>query len=158
MKLYLLTILLFVQAAARPADLGSILTDYYQVKDALAAGDAAAAAAAAGEMLKAINGVDMKSMTPADHMVFMSAEDKLAFDARHISESKDINHQREHFMSLSANLFKLAGKVRLSNRAIYEDYCPMKKAYWLTDDTAIKNPYFGSSMPTCGKLTATIKP
>jgi hypothetical protein len=158
MKFFILTLFLFVQAGARPADLSPILTDYYQVKDALAAGDAVAAATAAGEMLKAINGVDMKSMAPADHMVFMSLEDKLAFDARHISESKDIGHQREHFISLSANLFKLASKVKLSTRAIYEDYCPMKKAYWLTDDTAINNPYFGSSMSTCGKVTATIKP
>jgi Protein of unknown function (DUF3347) len=158
MKFFFLALFLFVQVAARPADLSPILTDYYQVKDALAADDAAAAATAAGEMLKAINGVDMKSMAPTDHMAFMSLVDKLAFDARHISESKDISHQREHFTSLSANLFKLASKVKLSTREIYEEYCPMKKAYWLTDNTAIKNPYFGSSMSTCGKVTATIKP
>lgn len=158
MKFFFLTLFLFVHAGGRPADLSPILTGYYQVKDALAADDAAAAATAAGELLKAINGVEMKSMAPADHLVFMSLVDKLSFDARHISESKDINHQREHFTSLSANLFKLASKVKLSTREIYEDYCPMKKAYWLADDTAIKNPYFGSSMSTCGKVTATIKP
>jgi hypothetical protein len=157
MKFFFLSIFLFVQASARPADLTPILTDYYQLKDALVAGDAAAAATAAGEMLQAINGVDMGSMTSADHMAFMALQDKLAFDARHISESKDINHQREHFMSLSANLFKLAKQVKLSPQPIYEDYCPMRKAYWLSSDTAIRNPYFGSTMPTCGKVTATIQ-
>src|SRR5580700_10560450 len=107
MKIFFLTFfLLFVRFSAKPADLSSILTDYYQLKNALVAGDAAAAASAAGEMLKAINGVDMGSMTSADHAAFMAWQDKLAFDARHISESKDINHQREHFMSLSTNLFK----------------------------------------------------
>jgi hypothetical protein len=147
-----------VQAIVRPADQSQILTNYYQLKDALAAGDAAAAAAAAGEMLKAINGADMKSMTAADHTAFMSLQDKLAYDARHISESKDINHQREHFVSLSANLFKLAKQVSLSSQPIFEDYCPMKKAYWLSGDAAIKNPYFGSGMPDCGKVAATIQP
>jgi hypothetical protein len=158
MKIFFLTIFLFVEASARPADLSPILTNYYQLKNALVAGDAATAASAAGEMLKAINGVDMNSMASADHTAFMALQDKLAFDARHISESKDINHQREHFASLSANLYKLAKQVKLSSQPIYEDYCPMKKAYWLSGDTAIRNPYFGSVMPDCGKVAATIQP
>lgn len=158
MKIFFLTIFLFVQAGAKPADLAPVLTDYYQLKDALVAGDAAAAASAAGEMLRAINGADMSSMTAGDHSVFMALQDKLAFDARHISESKDINHQREHFTSLSANLYKLAKQVKLSSQPIYEDYCPMKKAYWLSSDAAIRNPYFGSAMPDCGKVAATIQP
>ena len=158
MKIFFLSIFLFIQAGAKPADLSSILTDYYQLKNALVADNAAAAAGAAGEMLKAINGIDMSSMTSADHTAFMTLQDKLAYDARHISESKDINHQREHFVSLSANLYKLAKQVRLSSQPIYEDYCPMKKAYWLSGDTAIKNPYFGSVMPDCGKVAATIQP
>jgi hypothetical protein len=157
MKILILTTLLFIQPGAKSADLAPILNNYYQVKDALVAGDAVAAATAAAGMLKAINGVDMGSMTAADHTAFMAMQDKLAFDARHISESKDINHQREHFMSLSGNLFKLARQVKLSAQPIYEDYCPMKKAYWLSSDTAIRNPYFGSAMPTCGKVAATIQ-
>ena len=156
MKSFFFSIVLFIHAGVRPADLSPLLNDYYQIKDALVTGDATAAAAAAGEMLKAINGVDMTSMTPADHTAFVAVEDKLAYDARHISETKDINHQREHFMSLSGNLFKLARQVKLSAQPIYEDYCPMKKAYWLSSDTTIRNPYFGSSMPSCGKVTATI--
>jgi hypothetical protein len=158
MKLLFLTIFLSIQAAARPTDLSPILNNYFQIKDALVAGDAAAAATAAGEMLNAINVVDMKSMQAADHMVFMDLKDKLAFDARHISESKDISHQREHFISLSANMYKLASKVKLSGQPVYEDYCPMKKGYWLSSDTAIRNPYFGNSMLTCGKIAASIKP
>jgi hypothetical protein len=158
MKFFFLSIFLFIQADAKPADLSPILTTYYLLKDALVAGDAAAAASAAGEMLKTINGADMSSMSSADHTAFMPLQDKLAFDARHISESKDINHQREHFVSLSANLYKLAKQVKLSSQPIYEDYCPMKKAYWLSGDAAIKNPYFGSAMPDCGKVAGTIQP
>jgi Protein of unknown function (DUF3347) len=158
MKIFFLSIFLFIQAAAKPADLSPILTNYYLLKDALVSGDATAAASAAGKMLATINGADMSSMAPADHTAFMALQDKLAFDARHISESKDINHQREHFVSLSANLYKLAKQVKLSSQPIYEDYCPMKKAYWLSSDIAIKNPYFGSVMPTCGKVAATIQP
>lgn len=158
MKFLFLGIFLFLQGGAKSADLSPILTGYYHLKNALVTGDAAAASAAAGEMLKAIDSADMKSMPPSDHTAFMALKDKLAYDARHISESKDINHQREHFVSLSDNLYKLAKQVKLSSKPIYEDYCPMKKAFWLTDDPAIQNPYFGSTMPTCGKVAATIQP
>jgi hypothetical protein len=143
---------------AQSSGLSPILTDYYQVKDALVAGDAKTAATAAGGMLKAVNSVDMAALAPKDHQAFMGLQDKLAYDSRHISESSDINHQREHFTSLSANLFKLAKQSRLSANPIYEDYCPMKKAYWLSSDAAIKNPYFGSSMLTCGKVSTTLNP
>ena len=145
-------------AFAQSAGLSPILTAYYQVKDALVSGDAKAAAAAAGGMFKAINGVDMNALAPKDHQAFMALQDKLAYDSRHISESSDIDHQREHFTSLSANLFKLAKQARLSDQPIYEDYCPMKKAYWLSSDAAIKNPYFGSKMLTCGKVSSTLNP
>ena len=89
MKYLLLTSFLFIGISARPADLSPILTHYYQLKDALVASDAAAAATAAGEMLKAINGVDMKSMTPADHGAFMALEDKLAFTITATSSYED---------------------------------------------------------------------
>ncbi len=163
MKKLFLSAILFIpffspSVFAQSSALSPILTAYYQVKDALAADDAKAAATAAGGLLKAINGVDMTALQPKDHQAFMALQDKLAYDSRHMSESSDISHQREHFTSLSANLFKLAKQARLSDQPIYEDYCPMKKAYWLSSDETIKNPYFGSSMPTCGKVSTTLKP
>lgn len=140
------------------AQVSDILPSYYGIKDALVAGDADAAAAKAGELLKAIEGVDRTKMPAKDHTAFMAIKDKLAFDARHISEKKEIGHQREHFAALSANMMTLARGVRLSEQAIYEDYCPMKKATWLSNDPAIKNPYYGNSMLSCGKIKTTLKP
>ncbi len=147
-----------VQVQAQQPVLNSILTNYYTLKDALVKDDSKAAATAAGDMLKSINTIDMSAIPVKDHMAFMSLKDKLAFDSRHISESTDIHHQREHFTSLSANMASLAKQAHLSQQPVYEEYCPMKKAYWLTSDTAIKNPYYGSSMVTCGKVAATLKP
>jgi len=138
--------------------LSPVLTGYYGVKDALVAGDAKVVATAATEMLKTLNAVDMKTLSEKDHQAFMPLQEKLAFDARHISESTDINHQREHFAALSKNVAALAKQTHLSQQPIYEDFCPMKKAYWLSSETAIKNPYYGNSMLTCGKVTTTLKP
>ncbi|HEV2355391.1 MAG TPA: DUF3347 domain-containing protein [Puia sp.] len=153
---WLLLSLLF--SAGWRADLPAVLNDYYEVKDALVAGDAAGAARAAGGMLSAINTVDLNSLSARDRRAFTAWRDKLAYDARHISESKDISHQREHFVSLSANLVKLAAESGMSAQPVYEEYCPMRKAYWLSRDTVIRNPYLGSSMLSCGKVTRTLKP
>lgn len=150
----------FVQPvfAQENSSLSVILTDYYGVKDALVADDSKAAASKAGELVKAVGAVDMKALAAKDHTTFLSVQEKLVFHARHISESTDIAHQREHFGDLSKTLAVLAKGAHLSSQPIYEEYCPMKKAYWLSNEEAIKNPYFGSSMLTCGKVTATVKP
>jgi hypothetical protein len=149
---------LFSRLSAQQAVLAPVLTDYYNIKDALVNSDAKASAAKAADLLKEINSVNMSAIPAKDHMAFMALKDKLAFDARHISESTDISHQREHFTSLSANMASLAKQAHLSEQPIYEEYCPMKKATWLSNDTAIKNPYYGSSMLTCGKVKTTLKP
>jgi hypothetical protein len=145
-------------AQAQEPVLNSVLKGYYKVKDALVTSDSKAAAAAAADLLKSITNIDMSAIPVKDHMAFMNLQNKLSFDSRHISESTDINHQREHFISLSANMSTLAKQAHLSQEPVYQEYCPMKKSYWLSSDTAIRNPYYGSAMPDCGKVTATLKP
>ena len=126
------------------SSLSQLLAFYYKIKDALVASNAESAATSAGEFLKAVSNIDMKSLSSSDNAAFMSVSNKLSFDARHISESKEISHQREHFKSFSDNFFMLAKKVKLSSQPVYQAYCPMKKAYWLSSDATIKNPYFGN--------------
>ena len=150
------TQLIFAQDT-KPTALTTLLSSYYDIKDALIKSNNAHAAANAGAFLKAVAAVDMKSLPEADKTILMAAQEKLAFDARHISESKDIAHQREHFANFSVNFFKLAKRVKLTDKPVYYAYCPMKKSYWLSADAAIKNPYYGSAMLTCGNVTETIK-
>ena len=78
-------------------------------------------------------------------------------DATAISESKDLKGERLHFATLSTSMFTVAKTVKLSAQPVYYAYCPMKKAYWLSSEAAIKNPYYGSAMLTCGKVTETLK-
>jgi hypothetical protein len=149
------TQLLFAQDTKSTA-LTPLLASYYDIKDALIKSNSADAATHAGEFLKTISGVDMKSLPSADMSAFMAAQEKLAFDARHISESKDIAHQREHFANFSVNFFKLAKAIKLTDKPVYYAYCPMKKSYWLSAENVIKNPYYGSQMLTCGKVAETL--
>ena len=126
-----------------------LLTTYYALKDALIISNPNAAAANAEEFLKAIDAIDKKIITPETRSTLIS-------DATSISQSKDIKVQREKFAALSANVFALAKMVKLSAEPIYQQYCPMKKASWLSNNKAIKNPYYGSAMLTCGSVKETL--
>jgi hypothetical protein len=137
--------------------LSNLLPLYYNLKNALVNDDAADASKKANVLLNAINSVDIKTLSAKEHDIFISLKDKLSYDARHIAEVQKIDHQREHFASLSLNMYTLAKSAKLSSQPVYEDYCPMRKAYWLSNETAIKNPYFGSQMPGCGEVKNTIR-
>jgi murein L,D-transpeptidase YcbB/YkuD len=139
------------------APAAQLLTAYYGVKDALVNSDPNTAANQAAAFQKTLQAIDMKSLPDSSMTVFMSLQGKLAKDAAYIAGTKDLTRQRERFAAFSQNLFALAKALPLSGQPVYYDYCPMKKAYWLSSDAAIKNPYFGSAMLTCGQTTQTLK-
>ena len=129
-------------------DPSQLLTLYYDIKDALVGGNANTASAKAEDFVKAMNSIDINAFNEA-------SREALLKDATHISESKDIKHQREHFAPFSDNMIALAKAVKLSAEPVYQQYCPMKKSSWLSNQQAIKNPYYGSAMLTCGSVKAT---
>jgi hypothetical protein len=144
-------------SATANSSLSQVLSQYYDLKNALEGSDAATASKKAGELLKTINNLDIKSLSATENKAFTAVQSKLSYDARHISEVQNLDHQREHFASLSLNVYSLAKAAKLSAQPVFELYCPMKKAYWLSNDSAVKNPYYGSQMLTCGKVTETIQ-
>jgi hypothetical protein len=79
---------------------------------------------------------------------------KLEFDSRHISEVNKIDHQREHFASLSNNLYTLVKKLKVNSTVLYRQYCTMTKRYFLSESDKGKDPYMG--MANCSKVTETL--
>lgn len=137
--------------------LAPLLTAYYDIKNALVSSDGDAAASKASAYAKILKEVDVKSLPEKEQKAFDPLKDKLLFDAEHIAETKDVSHQRDHFSSFSDNMYTLAKAANLSSDDIYQMYCPMKKTYWLSNEKAVKNPYYGKQMLTCGKVTENIK-
>jgi len=68
-----------------------------------------------------------------------------------------IDKQRAAFAEVSAIVWKTVKAGKGISQPVYYQYCPMKKNYWLSTDAAIKNPYYGSQMLTCGKTVETLK-
>ena len=111
----------------------------------------------AAEFIKAVNGVEINKLTADEQKVFQLLQPKIVSDSKLINGTKDINRQRDAFASLSNSMISLAKNARLSNKEVYLDYCPMKKSYWLSAEQSVKNPYYGSTMLTCGTVKETIK-
>jgi hypothetical protein len=134
-----------------------LLKNYYAIKNALVADDAKTANAQAGELVKSLEATPMEKMGEEQHKMFMDLSDKIKSDAEKISKSTDVKQQRDRFNDLSNNVFALVKGLKANDSPVYQQYCPMKKAYWLSDNAAVKNPYYGKAMLTCGKVTETLK-
>jgi len=145
--------------STKASSLQTVYDAYFELKDALVKSDATIAATKAATLLKAINAIKMETLG-SNHMAYMNVEKDLKLNAEHISESKDIAHQRDHFSSLSTAMYQLI-KTAKANTTVYYEHCPMyndgKGANWLSKESAIKNPYYGSMMLSCGKVQETIK-
>lgn len=161
MKTYIISALAYILflGSSNPllAQNNNLLSSYYGIKNALVAGDAAIASKQAAAFSAALAAVDSKTLSAAEQTGFKSLQPKLASGSKAIAETKDISKQRELFVSFSADMTGLAKGMKLSSQSIYIDYCPMKKAYWLSAEQAIKNPYYGSSMLSCGSVKETLK-
>lgn len=139
--------------------LKAVFDSYFSVKDALVKTDAATSSAKANELVKAIKAVEMTKLSTEEHTVWMKVMKELTANTEKIATSKDVAKQRETFALLSKNMYELA-KVSKQEIPVYYQHCPMynngKGANWLSKEEAVKNPYYGSKMLTCGSVQETI--
>ena len=141
---------------ADSSQLQAVYDAYFTVKDALIKSDAKLTSAKATDLLTAITAIKMDKLKSNEHTAWMKVVKKLTADAKSISTTSDLKKQRETFKSLSKNTYDLI-KVSKSTEVVYKQYCPMADADWLSKEKAVKNPYYGSSMLTCGNVVETIK-
>ena len=139
--------------------LKAVFDNYFSVKDALVKTDAGISSAKAAELVKAIKAVEMTKLSTEEHTVWMKVMKDLTANAEKIATSKDVAKQRETFALLSKSMYELT-KVSKQETPVYYQHCPMynngKGANWLSKEEAIKNPYYGSKMLTCGSVQETI--
>lgn len=141
--------------------MGEIVNHYLQVKNALANDNSRGASKGAEAMEDVLDELDKSLFTAEQKTVYDQNEEELKEHAEHIRENGDnIRHQRSHFSMMSEVMYELV-KAFGASRPVYHSHCPMynenKGAMWLSETREIKNPYFGSEMPTCGTVMEIIK-
>lgn len=142
------------------SQLTKVFDSYFSLKDALVKTDGNAASVKAQGLLTAIQAVKMEKLPMEVHTVWMKILNDVKQETEHISAAKEIAQQRTNFMNLSKNMHALL-KAAKPAEAVYYQFCPMandgKGAHWLSKESNIKNPYYGSQMLTCGSTVETIK-
>ncbi|MCW3162356.1 DUF3347 domain-containing protein [Chryseobacterium oryctis] len=134
----------------KDVQISKLYQNYIAIKSALASDDADKTSKAATEFIKTASAIDYKLISEGNLNI-------LRKDATAISEARNINTQREIFFNLSDNMIALAKEFKLSENPVYIQYCPMADGSWLSDEAKIVNPYYGSSMLSCGSVKSTIK-
>lgn len=137
-----------------------VFDHYFELKNALVATDATNAAKQANMLETALSKVQMNKLTDKSHQVWMKTMKPLAQDAKTIAAGKDIKKQRQAFINLSTNMIELMKSSEV-DAPVYVQFCPMANngegAKWLSRESDVKNPYYGSMMLTCGSVKETIK-
>ena len=109
--------------------------------------------------LIASNAAEAKTAAANLAMIFSEDNAKLKAMAEGIATAEGLEAQRKAFSQFS-NAITNYFKGSLSTGTLYKQHCPMafdgKGANWFSNESAIKNPYFGDKMLNCGSVTATI--
>ena len=121
--------------------LESMLSSYFTLKDALVNTNMEEAKQAATDFINDIS-ADFTSLKAS---------------VSGMTQKVDVEAIRNDFDEVSATMYQLvktnADKV---DATVYKQYCPMafnnKGAFWLSQEEAIMNPYFGDKMLKCGKV------
>ena len=134
----------------------AVLNDYLTLKDALVKDDSKTAALAGSKLEATLKAFDKSGFTAEEQSELADIIEDAAEHAEHIAKSP-IDHQREHFKTLSKDILDMVAITGTKN-TLYEQFCPMYDggSAWLSSSNEVKNPYLGSKMVTCGKVQKTI--
>ena len=127
--------------------LNAVYQHYVHLTTALTNGDVAEAKIAANAIEAGSKSIDGAS--------------GIVSSAEKIMTAPDIAAQRISFSGMSKDMAELIKKEGLSGGELYVAFCPMalndKGATWISGSKAIRNPYFGEKMLTCGEVKETIQ-
>ncbi|MBC6113100.1 DUF3347 domain-containing protein [Pedobacter fastidiosus] len=144
-------------SATKSSATASVLNDYLKLKNALAEDNDANAAAAAKSLVVSFTNIDQAKLPSAQAKIFSEISADAKEHAEHIgTNAGNIKHQREHFETLSGEIYELLKAGTAMGTKIYYTNCPMynkgKGGNWLSETKEIHNPYYGKSMPDCGSV------
>ena len=138
----------------------NLLHGYYGLKDALVASDSGKANAAAIQLAGFSDSLKIDEIkgdsTGAIKETAKSFTTEMSTSARNLLKENSLDGKRRQFETISEILYNLTRTVRYDGEKIYYQYCPMafnnKCAYWLSNQYAVRNPYFGDEMLECGSV------
>jgi len=135
-----------------------LLASYFDLKDAFFSEDSVKINQSAANLKLAADSLHTQDIQ-GDSTGSLQATAKdfaltISGSAAGILGEKEVEGKRKELDLITSALWDLIRTVKYTNQKVYYQFCPMafnhKGAYWLSNQTAIRNPYFGSKMPECG--------
>ncbi len=137
-----------------------LVTNYYGLKNALVATNAAEADSAAlkltvmaGLFQTYLQHDSVHNSILKPYIDTIKTQSELIFSMP--AKDEKCEKQRLAFGTISSALYGLVIHAGLKNAGIFHQFCPMafndKGATWLSEESEIKNPYFGKKMLECGE-------
>lgn len=123
-----------------------LLRSYLVVKNAMVNSDGKSATSAVNAFYEVLK----NDASFAQKETLLKATEKL-------KSAPTLDKKRAVFNEVSTTMWQLVKANTKSKQTVYYQYCPMKKAYWLSTEKEIRNPYYGESMLECGKVVETKK-
>jgi membrane fusion protein, copper/silver efflux system len=142
------------------SQLNAVLKSYLELKNTLVASDLKKSQEKAQSIINVMGKVDESKLEGTHKDVFIKSRAKIKSEAEQISKATSVDKQREHFGTVSDEIYQVLKTIKVNDTKIYRDYCPMANdnngAFWLSEKKEIENPYFGTQMLTCGEVKQTL--
>lgn len=139
-----------------------LVESYLSLQKALAEDDEKRAIHALEAMKEALDRPSMELLKGDVHVKWMKIREQLSQNVSSMLASGNISGIRERFDECSRLFGELVRTFKPVSVPLYEMFCPMaangKGAIWFQSEREIHNPYFGSSMSSCGEVRAKIDP
>lgn len=135
---------------------GALAIAYLALKDAFVNTDTESVTNAADVFTTRLSEVDMMLLKGKAHEYWMQQLNALQAHAKNMNGLNDIEAQRRQFDFLSQAMIHTVKAFGAEGEALYVQHCPMafdnEGADWISDEEAIRNPYFGDKMMKCGSV------
>ncbi|CAA9468621.1 MAG: Probable Co/Zn/Cd efflux system membrane fusion protein [uncultured Segetibacter sp.] len=132
------------------------------MKDAFVASNDTMAATRAKALIASADHLNLKEVKADSSIVEMANQyiGSISSEAKALVAEPNLEAKRKAFQMISDNMYDLVRTVHFDKEIVYHQYCPMAfndaGAYWLSQSSDIKNPYFGKKMLTCGEVKDSI--
>ncbi|MBV6405660.1 MAG: DUF3347 domain-containing protein [Flavobacteriales bacterium] len=143
------------QAAADP--IAPVFDAYFRLKDALVAADSVQAPKLAVALDGTFHSMDRNALTAEQQAAWDMLMDTLMTALHPFYVATELEQQRTLFAQLTPGMLQLA-KLTALDAPVYLMHCPMYHggADWLSRERAVRNPFYGAAMMTCGSVKEVI--
>lgn len=133
----------------------ALINSYMVMKNAFVDADTSEIKVRTANFIASADSLHLDELQQKDSSIYIAVQQNVSdikANANPILEENDITEMRHDFSMVSENLYPFLKTIGYEGKKLYWQNCPMafgddKPAYWLSETSAINNPYLGKKAP-----------